>query len=160
MKISIVGKPRKIEKKQVRKAVQFYAKELMNPQLLKNISVQVTFAKNLLKRTGDFGGCDQESNHPYNPRDFMLELDDNLCERTTLITLAHEMTHIKQYATGELKDEYIRLSNVVRWRGKYYTVNQNSYLKKNHDVDQHPFEQDANKWEEKLYKRWKEAQNG
>lgn len=159
MEISIIGKPHKIDRKQVRKAVQFYAEDLMTPQLRKNISVQILFTKNMLKKTGNFGGCDQESNYPYNPRDFILELDDNLCKRTTLFTIAHEMAHVKQYATGELKDEYIRLSNTVRWRGKYYKVDQNSYLRKNHDVNRYPFEKDANRWEKKLYNRWKEAQN-
>ena len=42
-----------------------------------------------------------------------------------LISLAHEMVHVKQYARGELKD-YLR-DDVVRWKRKIFRLSEVEY---------------------------------
>jgi hypothetical protein len=64
-----------------------------------------------------YGYCDwNDDNHK--ARDFTITLNPNLGKRNTLLVLAHEMVHVKQYARGELKD-FVRL-NRVKWKGKIY----------------------------------------
>ena len=67
-----------------------------------------------------------------------------------LMTLAHELTHAKQYLTRELiagdTDEY-----VTRWHGK--DIHYNPKTEKNQ-----PWETEASKYEQLIYDAWIESQ--
>ena len=53
---------------------------------------------------------------PVRPRKFIMEVDAGLGLERMLEMLAHEMVHVKQFATGELVDN--PGSKTVKWLGK------------------------------------------
>jgi len=55
------------------------------------------------------------------PKDLMMFIDSRLPLHQLLITLAHEMVHVKQYAKGQLKLKTTRRGNTFfTWLGKKY----------------------------------------
>ena len=55
-----------------------------------------------LKREGALGYCDVAGRH-YNPREFLIELDTHLDKETYITVLLHELYHVLQFVSGELK---------------------------------------------------------
>ena len=55
-----------------------------------------------MKREGAYGYCDVAGRH-YNPREFLIELDTHLDKETYITVLLHELYHILQFVSGELK---------------------------------------------------------
>jgi hypothetical protein len=51
------------------------------------------------------------------PRDFAIRLDQRLSIANLLLTLAHELVHVRQYVTNEMFD-YAHDVNLTRWRKK------------------------------------------
>jgi hypothetical protein len=121
MKLSIVNKPKKISFKLIRQAADFYAGILMSSQLRKNLSISLVFMDldNFYATTAI---SDEEENYT-RPREFVIEIDSSLSKRAILRGLAHELTHVKQYARGEMKD-YIKMPSKVRWQDYIYEVDQ------------------------------------
>ena len=101
MHVRTYGKNDKISKKELRTAARFMAGLLMSPQLLRNIWVHIySTDKGIIV---DDILCDAklvtEENEP--PRKFKIYIDVVLGKRAQLLCLAHELTHVKQYATGK-----------------------------------------------------------
>jgi len=109
MQLSIVGCP---DKKQfrpyVKRAVIFYAEQLIKPKLLENICLRIKFNPKL-----DAYGYAQilEYNSRKKAREFEIELHPGIGAAEILKCLAHEMTHIKQYVYGETNE------TLTRWKG-------------------------------------------
>jgi hypothetical protein len=55
-----------------------------------------------LKREFALGYCDVAGRH-YNPREFLIELDTHMHKETYTKVLLHELYHILQFVSGELK---------------------------------------------------------
>lgn len=55
-----------------------------------------------MKREHAYGYCDVAGRH-YNPREFLIELDTHLDKETYITVLLHELYHILQFVSGELK---------------------------------------------------------
>jgi hypothetical protein len=55
-----------------------------------------------LKREGAYGFCDV-AGRQYNPREFLIELDTHMDKDTYITVLLHELYHILQFVSGELK---------------------------------------------------------
>jgi hypothetical protein len=55
-----------------------------------------------MKRENAYGFCDVAGRH-YNPREFLIELDTHLDKETYITVLLHELYHILQFVSGELK---------------------------------------------------------
>ena len=55
-----------------------------------------------MKREHVYGYCDVAGRH-YNPREFLIELDTHLDKETYITVLLHELYHILQFVSGELK---------------------------------------------------------
>jgi hypothetical protein len=55
-----------------------------------------------MKREGAYGYCDVAGRH-YNPREFLIELDTHMDKETYITVLLHELYHILQFVSGELK---------------------------------------------------------
>jgi len=76
---------------------------------------------------------------------FEIDLDKDNCKKETLITLAHEMIHVKQMINRELIIEHKNGANVTLWRGQNH--NSTEY------IDQ-PWEHEANNMQEELVKQY------
>ena len=119
--------------------VHYMIKQLM-PRL-RNIEIEVK----LTALTGDaVGYCLMGDTN----RDFELEIDKNLNIKDLVMTLCHEMVHVKQYFRKEM-DDWNGLA-VARWKNKAVLPNTNYY-----DL---PWEKEAYELQAKLAKMcWKEG---
>ena len=91
--------------KKVRKAVEhaawYYAEKLMGKRLLGSLEITINLKKDLLIKEGNEGTAIWEDDN-IRPKEFTISLDSNCAIRNILITLAHEMVHVKQWAKGEM----------------------------------------------------------
>jgi hypothetical protein len=97
-------------------AAESFAKNLMSPQLSKNISIKIIVRDKL-----DAGGfCEYEVDRDGNPREFIIELLRTRKKINMFKVLAHEMVHVKQHAKGEAKDKFKKDKYVTLWFGEKY----------------------------------------
>ena len=140
MFIDIAGKPKYIDNDVVEKAIDFYGEYLMGKRLSNCVDVIVKFTT--FKDRSDYAYCDWlDDNHQ--AREFLITVDRTLNRKETLLALAHEMVHVKQYARGELKD-YCRPPRMIRWKGEKYMVEDSDYWSL-------PWEREARGYEMELY---------
>jgi hypothetical protein len=110
MNLSIVGCPDKERfRPYVKRAVYFYAEELLSSKMLENIYLRVKFDKNIKDCYG-YASVEERTDWG-KARDFLIEINPKIGARDILKALAHEMVHIKQYAYDETND------NLTRWKG-------------------------------------------
>ena len=132
------------------KAASFYGTKLMSRRLYNNIELSIVLTRKMKKKEGCYGTCHFEDNE-WRPREFMIELDGGPRRslEMLLMTLAHEMIHLKQWARGEMQD-YARKPAMRRWKSKTYDVRKIDYADE-------PWEKEAYRLEEKLYKEFAEV---
>ena len=118
MRIKIQGKHKQVHAKVVRSALQWYARDLM-PQLTTDIAIELNIVDNLV-RDEQMDAAVTWLEDPVKPRKFVMEIDAGLGLQRTLEMLAHEMVHVKQFATGELVDN--PSGKTVKWQGKRVSV--------------------------------------
>jgi hypothetical protein len=116
-------------KNHFRDAVEFYANYLMSPQLVKNLNIHLKYKRELDDET--VGECEVLS-ESMNARHFKITItpmSNNKMNRVMLFqTLAHEMIHVKQYATKQLK--YMsRSAEKIKWKGRYINEDKVKYEK-------------------------------
>jgi len=103
-------------RKLVESATWFYAEKLMGKRLMSGLEITINLKKNLLSKEGYEGTAIWEDDG-YRPKEFTIELDSTVKIRNLLITLAHEMVHIKQWAKDEMY-EYMNVAGLVRFKGE------------------------------------------
>ena len=108
----------KLNKKQ-RNALEYYARLLFTPQLLKHIEITVKFVKLQDYHHGLVTVDDY--NVLGSPRAFIIEINRTDNQETKLVSLAHELVHVKQYARNELNEE------MTYWRGNYVNSDEIPY---------------------------------
>jgi hypothetical protein len=120
MKLSIRGRPNStrnpLRQRDIKAAVRWYAQALMAPKDLARLDIRIVVDEDLY-RDDNMLGCCYWRDRGRRPWKFDLAVDRNLSRRSMLGTLAHEMAHIKQYATGQLRDDL--RGNKTRWEGKH-----------------------------------------
>ena len=141
MQIRLFNVPTKFKADEIKSALNFFAESLMHKNLSRNINVRVCFGEDLENTT-----VWEDDNS--RPREFTITVNSKVGYRTTLLTLAHEMVHVKQYATGELRDA-LRGPTLHRWRNKPYDAKVVDYC-------DHPWELEAYGREYGLYLRFRE----
>lgn len=95
----------------VQKACEFYLSLLLPRNIAKNVVIEVEFEKKL-DNDAD-GYCDVTGVNTRNkPREFLIQIRKNKSKRYMMMTLAHEMVHVKQFAMGEMDE------NMNLWKGK------------------------------------------
>jgi|TARA_B110000240_G_C13371997_1_gene398607 hypothetical protein len=97
-------------------ASKWYAEKLMGKRLTKNLEININLNRNLAKKFDMEGSAIWEDEGP-RPREFTIEIDSSMSIRNILITLAHEMVHIKQWAKDEMY-EYYNTPKMVRFKGE------------------------------------------
>ena len=125
------------------KAIEFFAAELLTPQLKSNIIINLKFIKNL--PVCGFTEVDGH-NSKGKPREFTLEILQGMSKELTLKTFAHELTHVKQYAYGEINELG------TKWLSRKLDHDSVPYHKR-------PWEKEAFKNEERLYQKWLQMKN-
>jgi hypothetical protein len=144
MQIRTKGIPDNVSKAICKDSLRFYGQELLGRRLYKNIKLFVVFEK----LPNPINALCQWSDDNHKCREFTIIVNKKLNKKTTLIALAHEMVHVKQYAKGELKD-YLR-NDKVKWCGKVYCFSKIKYWSS-------PWEKEAYKKDILLYEQYKQS---
>jgi len=142
MQIRTRGIPDNVSRSLCKEAIRFYGEELLGKRLSKNIEILLVFEKppNIFNAMCNW----QDDNHKC--RSFVIVVNKNLNKKTSLIALAHEMVHVKQYARGELKD-YLRTEK-VKWKKRTFMLDKVEYWSS-------PWEKEAYKKDQILYEAFK-----
>ena len=129
-------------------AADFYARTLLGKRMAKYILLEIKLTKNLKKKEHPYGSCHITDDNLNRPREFMIELDASMRHSLDqlLIWLAHEMVHLKQFVRNELCDYETKK---VRWKSRVYSEDL--------EYADHPWEKEAYRLEEPLYKEFKES---
>lgn len=122
MDIRIKNKPKSIKMASLKIAINIFGKKLLSKRLLDQIELDLIFEQNFNKKNKAYGVCEWIDSND-RPKWFEITLDKELSEKQIIKTLAHEMVHLKQFATGQMKD-MVRMP-ATRWEGKLYTVEDN-----------------------------------
>jgi hypothetical protein len=140
MYITARGSDRKTQKL-CKDIAQFCAEKLMGNRLSDNIDLRIEFSDKL-------GGCDGDAvweDDEYRPREFTIRVREGMCLSKKLKTICHEMVHVKQYATGEMRQSW-RPSRMTKFNGALYPDDM--------DYWDQPWEIEAFGREDGLYTRW------
>ena len=117
--------------------------KFLMPRQRRRIIVHVTFEKNLLENEGIMGDCDID--YSADPPDwFDIRVDNALSKEELLLTLAHEIVHVKQYARRELKQLI---------RSPYYRFHK-EYFHMSTPYNERPWETEAHDLESELVETW------
>ena len=111
-KISISGGTYK-RRKQIKNAARWMLGHLLGIRQANHITLVIRLT-DAYKNSNYYGSILWEDRN-IKPREFDMELCNHLSDRMLYKTLAHESIHIKQYATGELKD-LARLADHCKWK--------------------------------------------
>jgi hypothetical protein len=115
MQIYTKGSTRKTQKI-VKDLTRFCAEMLMSKRMVDSLLIRVEFIKDLDNQyDGDCEYIDDEAR----PKEFLIRVNDALKLSKKLRTICHEMVHVKQYATGEMK--YMsRPARFTKFQGMLY----------------------------------------
>jgi hypothetical protein len=144
-------------------AAQFYAKELMHPNLIRRLSLKIEISDKLAV----LGMCDWDDDFGERIRNFHVMIKRQKRVPLMIKSLAHEFVHIKQYATGEMNGIIGAYKNhkefeVTRWAGpqvkfasnkKPISIDKNKVMihRRGYDYYYHPWEIEAYGLEVGLY---------
>lgn len=119
-------------------AIQYFAKRLLSPQMVRNIGIRV-----VIRRTMPVLGITiiDDYNAAGLPRMFTIEINGKQDDNEKLRTLAHEMVHIKQYCKRELNEQ------MSIWKGQKVDAD-------NIDYDDQPWEIEAHKLGDQIYEEF------
>ena len=123
MKLNIKGSNKKT-RGLVELATIWYGEKLLGKRLASNIKLNIHLRRNLVSKEGCEGTAIWEDDF-VRPREFSIELDTTYSIRDILITLAHEMVHVKQWAKGEMY-EYAK-PGMVRFHKTKFNMNEVDY---------------------------------
>lgn len=113
----MVGKRK--EKALLIEAAEFFAQQLMDPRMVRNITLDIEVRKNM-----DVEGECVDEDGVKNPRWFTIGLRYQDIDEM-IKTLGHEMVHVKQHAKNELQTGVViatrgGLKILSKWQGKIW----------------------------------------
>lgn len=145
MNVTLIDVPSKFKVCELFNAIVFYGEKLMSKRMLAGIDLRVVFVKGLENDENIVADCGWEDSNT-RPREFMLRVDADMGKARAFTAIAHEMVHVKQYATGELRD-MIKCDH-TRWQKQ-------TFVMEDHDYWDLPWEIEAHGREAGLYTRFK-----
>ena len=143
MNVVVKGNISNKKKKYISQAAEYYASLLMSRRMISTIDLVVKVKPKLDKDVEGYCTYEDREN---GIRYFEIELSKKLPIDTMLTVLAHEVTHLKQYAKGELKGGRVNSLRTI-WMGKTYLDEEIEYW-------DHPWEIEAFGREDGLFIRY------
>ena len=130
--------------------IKFSGKKLLSHQMYPYINVTCKIRRNMFDEISAYGLClISNENKTKKLRNFIIYVDANLRQRMLLQTIAHEMVHIKQWATGQLND--------INSKDKKVWFDGMPYDDEKLDYFDLPWEIEAHGREMGLFVRWAES---
>lgn len=125
----------KTQRPLVKEAALFYLNSLFrnNRGMLSEVVLEIELVKDLFEYEGTKGDC-AYADERVDPREFEVRLDSSMTNLALVATLAHEIVHVKQYVSGEMRDT--ALWNICIWRSKKIDWKKLDYF-------EHPWEIEA-----------------
>lgn len=145
MNVTVKGGRNNKLKKNIAVAAEFYASLLMSKKIANSIDL-IIHLKSKMSCDAD-GYCSYED-HDGGIRYFEIEIDSKQPTPELFTILGHEMVHLKQFATGEMKSGRVVASRTI-WQGK--TIYDDDL-----DYWDHPWEVEAYGRERGLFVRYVE----
>ena len=102
MNISFINVPEEEHQRYI-EATTFYSRILMDEEIYKELNIEIHLSD-------EFESLGQTLNDDFmtdRPQYFRIELRSQESDVEPLYTLAHEITHVKQYAMGELTLDFV-----------------------------------------------------
>jgi len=149
MEINVTGMiGRRNDKAKLIEAAEFFAAQLMDPRMVRNLTLDIEVNKNL-----DVEGECVDEDGTRNPRWFTIGLKSQKID-AMIKTLAHEMVHVKQHAKNELQTGHAVAARggfkiYSKWMGEIWKPRG----KEDHYFDS-PWEIEAYGREVGLYHKW------
>lgn len=103
----------KNKRKLIKQATRWMLGYTLGSRLASNISIKIRITEKL-KDSNVYGSVIWEDDN-HRPREYDMEICNYLKDRTLYRVLAHEIVHIRQYATGDLKDLASK-ANYCKWK--------------------------------------------
>lgn len=124
MEVHVSGTNKRMAE-ELTEAAEFFARQLMDPRMARNLSIDLEVETNL-----DVEGECVDEQGTKNPRWFTIRLKRNRNFGDMIKTLAHEMVHVKQHAKNELKIGIVvvsrgKLKMTSKWHGKIWKPKRN-----------------------------------
>jgi hypothetical protein len=129
-------------RKEYRNALNFWAEKLIGGQTSKDITVTVRFVDGLKRKDKMLADIGHKGK-----RCFDIRIEKKLTHKKTMMALAHEFTHLKQYANGELKEKKKNGKWITNWINESYVEDDIQYYDR-------PWEIEAFGREQGLYFQW------
>lgn len=144
MQVDIVG-GRAHQRQIVEEMCIFLAEKLLGPRMASNLTLSVKL-KNM---EDNVQGTVIWEDDNIRPREFLMELEKKLSDEELMLTVAHEMIHVKQDVRGEKRERYDRATGkqATYWMGEDHT--KTPYSKQ-------PWEKEAYKLQKPLKKQFLE----
>ncbi len=142
------GINQRLTKKELRDATKFMSGLLMSKRLCKNITIHIYSVEGppILDGSKCKAYMIPWDSRPH--RSFRIYIDSTRNKREQLHTLGHEITHVKQYAKGEVKD----ITNVLAiWKNEEHSL---ECEKDKIDYFFRPWEVESFGYERGLYKKY------
>ena len=140
MEIKVKGKASTDIKIELKSAAKFFGRSILSSRSFSDLYVEIHIKQKLDAR----GYCEILEEGRSLPNSFIIELE-YVDRKEMLSTLAHEMVHVKQYRTGEMKNT--RHCDFTNWKGKKINVITIPY-------EEHPWEIEAHNKEVELLERY------
>jgi hypothetical protein len=134
-----------------RRALHFFAGELLSPKVLPHITINVFGLDGPVDKT-NFGLVIWADDN-LRPRMFDLEINTKISERNYILTLAHEMVHVRQYVRKDVV-ELFRPKYGKKWKGELIDIDKIRYWDQPWEIEAHALERPlANSfWQKELDK--------
>ena len=125
MKLTIKGRTTKrIKRSLIEQAARYYGRHLFDKKLYRKMKLTISFKTLPIDIMGE---CVYKNPKKCNYH-YEIDIHRDMGERRVLTTLAHEMVHARQYASGVYVN-YKResMSHLVKWHGDVYDLNEIDY---------------------------------
>lgn len=142
-KIYIRGKNDRLTRREIKNIISFSSQLLLGKKLTNNVIIII---KNCQLKKNEWGYCGPTDYNNFSHREFEILLNNRASKKNQIITLLHEMIHVKQYARNELKCYDMQR---YKWLGKKLEVEPQEY-------ETLPWEIEASMSEEVLYRLYLE----
>ena len=93
------GKP--AVKALIHDAVNFAARKLMSSRLCNSLEITISFDPKLMLNSGSLAECEWVDSH-HRGKEYEITLDKYQSPFLLILSIMHEMVHVKQFAKGEL----------------------------------------------------------
>ena len=137
----------------IKKATRWMLGYLVGSRIVDSLEINISLIDNLKKNEGAFGDCVYTGDN-VRPREFDIRIDANQTPYSRLLTLSHELIHVKQYVKNEMF-EYSNASlyGAVRYKNKIYWYDNIKYRKL-------PWEKEAFAKQRSVLMEWADANDG